>query len=107
MLGCVGVVLVAAGVLLATVKAEPEWVPPLELSVVQGHAGHTVASVQLGSAGPIAAQLVIVADERLLWSTSLSRETGRQNVVLPSRLLLPGSLVLVESHGQSLREVDG
>jgi hypothetical protein len=106
-LGCVGVVLVAIGVLLATVTARKEWTPPLQLSIVHGKAGQSVATVGWGSTGPVVAQLEVVADGRVLWSSELSRNAAAQNIILPSSLLGPTSHVVVVSKGHTLREVDG
>ncbi len=105
-LGCVGLILVATGVLLATVTARKEWTPPLELSVTHEHDGQSVATVNWGSTGPIAAQLDIVAEGKVLWSSPLDRSGAVQSVILPRGLLTPDSLLIVASGGHTLRGVD-
>ncbi len=105
-LGCIGLVLVATGVLLGTLTAREEWAPPLKLSVIHEQDGQSVAKVNWGSTGPIAAQLDIVAQGQILWSFPLARSAA-QNVTLPSSLLGPESRVIVVSGGHTLRRVDG
>lgn len=107
LLGCIGLVLVAAGLLAATLTARKEWTPPLEVSVIRGHAGQSVADVQLGSAGPIVADLEVTGEKKVLWSYPLSPTTALQTVDLPGSLLRPGSQVAVVSKGHTLRWVDG
>ena len=106
-LGCIGLALVAAGVLLASVTARKEWVPPLELSVIHEQDGQSVANVNWGSTGPLAAQLDIVAEGKVLWSAPLSQNDAVQNVPLPSSTLGPRSRVIVVSRGHTVRGVDG
>jgi hypothetical protein len=106
-LGCIGLVLLATGVLLATVTARREWAPPLELSVIHEQDGQSVAKLNWGSTGPIVAQLEVVAEGRVQWSSPLSRNAAAQNVILPSSLLGPQSRVIVVSKGHTLRGVDG
>ena len=106
-LGCAGLALFALGASLATVTALKEWTPPPELSVMYGPAGQPVADVQLGSAGPIPAGLVVVDGGRPVWLTLLSRNTTAQRIALPASVLHPGSRVLLVASGHTLREVDG
>jgi hypothetical protein len=102
-----GLILLATGALLATVSARGEWNPPLELSVTHQQGRQSVANVNWGSTGPVAAQLEVVAGGRVLWSSRLSRRATLQNVILPSGLLGSESRVLVVSKGHALRGVDG
>ena len=107
LLGCLGVVLFALGATVASVSSLGELTPPPELSIATSPIGHSVASVQLGSAGPIPAQLEIRNGGRTLWRSSLARTTKAQSVDLPSRLLSHGSRVVLVSGGHTLRRVDG
>ena len=52
-LGCVGLAFFALGATVATRAALKDWTPPPELSITTSATGHSVADVQLGSAGPI------------------------------------------------------
>ena len=106
-MGCIGLVLVALGVLFATVSARRELVPPLELSIVHDPAGQSVATVEWGSTAPLIAQFQIVAAGRVLWSSALSPNAAPQYFILPSSLLGPTSHVVVVSQGTTLREVGG
>ena len=106
-LGCIGLVLLATGVLLAAVMARKELAPPLQLSVLHEPAGRSVANVQWGSTGPIRAQLEVVVAGKVLWSVPLSRNAAAQDVTLPRSLLGPKSRVIVASKGRTLRRVDG
>ena len=124
MLGGLGILLFALGASLATVSSLNEWTPPPELSIasgppelsvvgtpslsaVSGTTGHSVAQVQLGSAGPIAASLEVTRGGRRVWTTPLARTTAAQSVHVPSDLLHKGSRVLLVSGGRTLRSVDG
>ncbi len=106
-LGCIGLVLFATGILLAAVTAGKEWEPPVELSVVHDQAGRLFASVEFGSTGPTALRLEVVAHGKVLWSFPLARHAAAQRVILPSRLLGPKSRVVVVSKGHTLREASG
>ena len=107
-LGGLGVLVFALGASLATVSSLNEWTPPAELSIasrppdlsvvgtpgvsaVSGTTGHSVAEVQLGSAGPIAASLEVARGGRRVWMTPLARTTAAQSVHIPSDLLHKGS----------------
>ena len=107
LLGCLGVVLFALGATVASVSSLGQLTPPPELSIATSPIGHSVASVQLGSAGPIPAQLEIRNGGRTLWRSRLARTTKAQSVSLPSRLLSHGSRVVLVSGGHTLRRVDG
>ena len=107
LLGCLGLVLFVVGATVATVSSLGDWTPPPELSIATSPVGHSVAAVQLGSAGPIAAQLEIRNGGRTLWRSSLARTTATQSVDLPARLLRGGSRVVLVSGGHTLRRVDG
>lgn len=107
MLCGVGLVLVMAGVALATVTARSDWTPPLELSVIHEQAGGTVALVAGGSAGPIVDQLEIRAGRTVLWSRPLSHDGAGGRIRLPSALLVPASRVALTAKGRIVREVDG
>lgn len=107
LVGCIGLVLVAAAVLLATVTAGKEWVPPLELSVAHDPSGQSVATVTWGSTVRTDGQLEIVAGSSVLWSSPVPRDPGTQSLALPSGILRPGTRVVLVSNGQPLREVDG
>jgi hypothetical protein len=107
LLGCFGFVLFALGATIATVASLGEWTPPPELSIATSPVGHSVAAVQLGSAGPAAAQLAIRNGGRTLWRSTLSRTTAAQSVDLPTRLLQRGSRVVLVSGGHTMRRVDG
>ena len=106
-LGCVGLALFALGATIATVAALPAWQPPPELSIATNTTGHSVADVQLGSAGPITARLEIRTDGKTVWRSSLARTTAAQSVDLPASTLRKGSRVLLVSGGRTLRRVDG
>ena len=124
MLGGLGMLLFALGASLATVSSLNEWTPPPELSIasgptdlsvvgtpalsaISGTTGHSVAQVQLGSAGPIAASLEVTKGGRRVWMTPLARTTAVQSVQIPHNLLHKGSRVLLVSGGRTLRSVDG
>jgi len=107
LLGCLGVTLFALGATLATAAALKDWTPPPELSVATSATGHSVADVQLGSAGPVAARLEVKSRGRTAWRSNLARTTAAQSVDLPARLLGPGSRVVLVAGGHNLREVDG
>lgn len=106
-LGCVGLALFALGATIATVAALPAWTPPPELSIATSPSGHSVAEVQLGSAGPITARLEIRTGGKTVWRSSLVRTTAGQSVDLPASTLREGSRVLLVSGGRTLRRVDG
>ena len=106
-LGCVGFVLFAVGATIATVAALPDWTPPAELSISTSATGHSVADVQLGSAGPVAARLEVRSGGRAIWRSGLARTTAAQSVELPASVLHKGSRVLLVSGGHTLRRVDG
>ncbi len=106
-LGCVGLALFALGATIATVAALPAWTPPPELSIATSTTGHSVADVQLGSAGPITARLEIRTGGKTVWRSSLARTTAAQSVDLPASTLRKGSRVLLVSGGRTLRRVDG
>ncbi len=107
LLGCVGLALFALGATVATVAALPAWTPPPELSIATSATGHSVADVQLGSAGPITAGLEIRTGGKTVWRSSLARTTAAQSVDLPDSTLRNGSRVLLVSGGRTLRRVDG
>ena len=107
LLGCLGVALFAVGATLATVAALKDWTPPPELSIATSAVGHSAADVQLGSAGPVAAQLEIKTRGRTVWRSSLARTTAAQSVDLPAGLLSQGSRVVLVAAGHRLRVVDG
>ena len=106
-LGCVGLALFALGATIATVAALPAWTPPPELSIATNTTGHSVADVQLGSAGPITARLEIRTGGKTVWRSSLARTTAAQSVDLPASTLRKGSRVLLVSGARTLRRVDG
>jgi hypothetical protein len=106
-LGCAGLALFAVGASMATATARQEWVPPPELSIDFGQADKPVASVDLGVAAPIAAQLAVVTGGRVLWSTPLSPNSATHNIVLPADLLHSGSHLLLVAGGKTIRYVDG
>ena len=107
LLGCLGLALFALGAIVASVSSLGELTPPPELSIATSPVGHSVAAVQLGSAGPIAAQLEIRNGGRTLWRSNLARTTTAQSVDLPAHLLSRGSRVVLVSRGHTLRRVDG
>ena len=83
------------------------WTPPPELSIAQSSNDQSVARVQLGSAGPVAARLEITESGRTVWHRDLAKTTGTQNVDLPANLLHKGSRVELLAQGQALRWVNG
>jgi len=105
-LGCVGLALFAAGASFAVAAAQKEWVPPPELSI-EVEQGQPVASVDLGTAAPVAAHLAVVTRGRVLWSAPLSSSSATQNVALPANVLHPGSQVLLVAGGRTIRNVYG
>ena len=105
-LGLAGLAFFVLGATVATATARTEWTPPPELSVVTGQAGALVAGVELGSAGPISARLVMVS-RGIVRSAPLSRTTSTQHVVLPAGLASRGSFVFLVSGGHVLRAVEG
>jgi UvrD-like helicase family protein len=107
LLGALGVALFALGAGLATGAALKDWTPPPELSIATSTADRSVAQVQLGSAGPIAASLDVANGGRTLWRSTLDRTTAAQNVDIPSRYLKKGSRVELVTDGHMLRWVDG
>ena len=106
-LGCAGVALFALGAILATQPAAKDWTPPPELSVASSLSDHSVAEVQLGSAGPISARVEITENGKKAWASDLARTTTSQSVDLPAHLLHQGSRVELVSDGHTLRWVDG
>ena len=104
-LAVLGVALLGVGASVATVAALKEWTPPPELAVVRGPDGQAVAQVQLGSAGPEPAQLMVAHDGRLLWVSDLARTTGQQKVHLPAVALADGSRVTLVTNGKAVRLV--
>ena len=106
-LGCAGVALFALGAILATLPTAKEWTPPPELSVSSSLSDHSVAEVQLGSAGPISARVEITENGKKAWGSDLARTTTSQSVDLPAHLLHQGSRVELVSDGRTLRWVDG
>jgi hypothetical protein len=107
LLGCVGVALFALGAIVATVPALRVWTPPPELSIAQSSNDQSVARVQLGSAGPVAARLEITESGRTVWHRDLAETTGTQKVDLPAHFLHQGSRVELLAQGQALRWVNG
>jgi hypothetical protein len=106
-LGCIGFVLFAMGATVATVAALPDRTPPAELSISTSATGQSIADVQLGSAGPVAAQLEVRSDGTAIWRSGLARISTAQSVDLPPSVLHKGSRVLLVSGGHTLRRVDG
>jgi hypothetical protein len=106
-LGCGGFLLFAVGATVATVAALPDRTPPAELSISTSATGHSVADVQLGSAGPVAARLEVRSGGRAIWRSDLARTSAAQSVDLPASVLQKGSRVLLVSGGHTLRRVDG
>jgi hypothetical protein len=106
LLGSLGLALFALGATLATVPSLKEWTPPPQLSVATSPAGLSVAEVELGSAGPIAATLEVRTGGRTVWRSSLAQTTAAQRVDLPTGLLRKGSRVALVTGGHRLREVD-
>ncbi len=105
-LGCVGLALFALGATVATRAAFKDWTPPPELSITTSQTGHSVADVQLGSAGPIDARLEISTGGKTVWSSSLTRTTAAQSVELPASTIAKGSRVLLVAGDHTLRRVD-
>ncbi len=106
-LGWTGLALFVFGASLSIAAARREWVPPPELSVVYGPAGRPVADVTLGSAGPISAQLEVVAGGHIRWSTPLAANPAPQDINLPAKIVGLGSQVRLVSRGHTLRQVNG
>ncbi len=106
-LGCAGVALFALGAVLATLPEVKDWTPPPELSIASSLSDHSVAQVQLGSAGPISARVEITENGKKAWGFNLARTTTSQSVDLPAHLLHQGSRVELVSDGHTLRWVDG
>lgn len=106
-LGCVGLALFGLGATIATAAALPAWTPPPELSIATSTTGHSVADVQLGSAGPVTARLEIRTGGKTVWRSSLARTTAAQSVDLPASTIRKGSRVLLVTGGRTLRRVDG
>ena len=107
LLGCLGLALFAVGAIVATKPAIGVWTPPPEVSIAQSTKDQSVAQVQLGSAGPVAARLEITESGRTVWHHELDKTTGTQNVDLPADLLRKGSRVELTADGQTLRWVSG
>ena len=101
-LGCVGLALFALGATLATVASLKEWTPPPELSIATSTTGRSVAEVQLGSAGPIAARIEVAAGGKRVSVSRLARTTAPQSVDLPAAVLHKGSRVLLVTGGHTL-----
>ena len=89
------------------VAARKQWVPPAQLSVLYRPSGQAVATVELGSTGPIAARIELTTAGEVVWSRALVPTATTQSVVLPRRLPLLASQVLLISGGRTLRSVDG
>jgi hypothetical protein len=107
LLGSLGLALFALGATLATVAALNEWTPPPQLSVATSPAGRSVAEVELGAAGPVAATLEVRTGGHAVWRSSLAQTTAPQRVGLPTGLLRGGSRVALVTGGHSLRVIDG
>jgi hypothetical protein len=99
--------LFALGATIATEAAGADRVPPPELSIAGSQGGNLVATVDLGSAAPVAARLEMIGDGRVLWSTPLSQNTGTQTVTLPYDLPHSGSDVVLVAGGEDIRSVSG
>jgi hypothetical protein len=106
-LGSLGLALFALGATLATLASLSEWTPPPQLSVATSPAGRSVAEVELGSAGPIAATLEVRTGGRTVWRSSLAQTAAAQRVDLPTGLLRKSSRVVLVTRGHSLRAVGG
>lgn len=106
-LACAGLALVAAGGSSLYVAARKQWTPPAQLSVLYRPSGQAVATVQLGSSGPVASRLEITTGGEVVWSRSMSRTAATQSVVLPRALPLLASRVVLIASGRMLRAVDG
>jgi hypothetical protein len=107
LLGSLGLALFALGATLATVASLNEWTPPPQLSVATSPAGRSVAEVELGSAGPVAATLEVRTGGHAVWRSSLAQTTAAQRVGLPTGLLRKGSRVVLVIGGHGLRVIDG
>jgi hypothetical protein len=105
LLGLAGGALLLGGAWVATVASQKEWTPPPELALVSGARGHPVAQVQLGSAGPIAAEVLVSHDGRLVWGKDIAKTTTAQHVELPAIARARGSRVALVSNGKALRIV--
>jgi hypothetical protein len=105
-LGCAGLALFAVGASFAVAAAQKEWVPPPELSIAVEQ-GEPVASVDLGTAAPTRAHIMVVTRGRAGWSVPVASSSGMQNVVLPAGVLHPRSHVLLVAGGRIIRNVYG
>ena len=90
-----------------SLAARRQWNPPAQLSVLYNQSGQAVASVALGSAGPVASTLEVTVGGEVVFSHALVPTTATQSVVLPRTLPLQASRVLLVSGGHTRRAVDG
>ena len=104
-LGCAGVLLVAAGAAVAVAAARQEWMPPPEISIEAGQ--RPAASVDLGTAARVTAHLAVVTGGRVLWSAPLAPTDLTQTVALPADALRAGAQVVLASGGRTIRNVSG
>jgi len=100
-----GAALLLVGAGVATVASLKEWTPPPELALTTTAGGKPVAQVQLGSAGPVSAQLLVAHGSRLVWATDLALTAAAQNVKLPAVAASHDSRVALVVNGKALRLV--
>ncbi|HXZ62532.1 MAG TPA: hypothetical protein VEG62_07310 [Acidimicrobiales bacterium] len=105
LLALAGAALLLVGVGVATMASLKQWTPPPELAVTGVSGGHPVAQVQLGSAGPVPAQLWLSHNGHLLRVSDLARTTAVQDVPLPAIAGTQGSRVALLVNGKALRLV--
>ena len=105
LLALAGGALLVVGAWVATVASLKQWTPPAELSLVSGARSQPVAQVQLGSAGPVRARVLVAHNGRLVWGKEVARTTAPQRVDLPAVASKRGSRVALVSGGRALRFV--
>jgi hypothetical protein len=103
LLALAGGALLLVGAWVATVASLKEWTPPAELALTGVASGQPVAEVQLGSAGPVRAQLQVSHDGGLIGVYDLARTAAAQHVALPVVAVADGSRVALVVNGKPLR----
>lgn len=106
-LTCAGLAFFGVGCSSLISAAERQWNPPAQMSVLYNRSGRAVVSVELGSAGPIAAKIQVTVAGEVVYSRPLLRTTRTQSFALPSSLPLLASQVQLYSGNKKLRQVDG
>ena len=100
-----GSALIIVGAWVATAASLKEWTPPPELALIGSATGRPVAQVQLGSAGPVPAELWVTHKGHVVSRSDLIQTTAAQHVTLPGIAESGRSQVELIVNGKVLRTV--